>query len=155
MKRLFYSVLLAVMLVMTASCGASKVKDIEITSVDFKYITPTSSRSLDAVLLLGIKNPAGSFKVSDIEGTLKYSDRPLAIVKGGEILLEKKSEQVYEFPCSASLVQGVSLLSLLPIFSQGSPDGFTADLRLRLALKNGLGTDLVFNDLSISQLTTK
>lgn len=155
MKRFGHIAFLVVAMVMAAGCSMSKVKDITVTSVDFKYITPTSSRSLDAVLLLGIDNPAGTFSVSDLTGTVKYGDRPLVNVSGGEILLDKKSEKIYEYPCSASLVEGVSLLSLLPLMAQGNPDKLTADIKLHVATKRGLGTDLVFNDLSISKLASR
>jgi hypothetical protein len=135
-----------------ASCGVSKVKDIKVTSVDFKYITPTSARSLDAVLLLGIDNPAPAIKISALEGIVSYGDRALVSVTSGGIDLQKKSSQVYEVPCTASLLDGVSLLSLIPVFT-GSPDALKADVRLHVALKNGPGTDLVFNDLKILNFT--
>ncbi|MBR6306331.1 MAG: LEA type 2 family protein [Bacteroidales bacterium] len=152
MKRLLHIVLLVVTVITATSCGVSKVKDIKITSVDFKYITPTSSRSLDAVLLLGIDNPAPAINVSSLEGTVSYGGREIATVTADGIMLQKKSSQVYELPCSASLVDGVSLLSLLPIFA-GSPNGLTANVRLHAAIKNGPGTDLVFNDLNILNFT--
>lgn len=155
MKRLGHIAFLFVAMVMAAGCSMSKVKDISVTSVDFKYVTPTSSRSLDAVLLLGIDNPSGTFRISDLAGTVKYDGRPLVNVKGGEVLLEKKSSKVYEYPCSASLVDGVSFLSLLPLMAQGSQEKLTADIKLHVATKRGLGTDLVFNDLSISKLASR
>lgn len=143
---------MALVVILAAGCGVSKVKDIKITSVDFKYITPTSARSLDAVLLLGIDNPAPAIKVSGLDGVVSYGDRQIARVTAGEVSLQKKSSMVYEVPCTASLMDGVSLLSLIPIFS-GSPDALKADVRLHAALKNGPGTDLVFNDLKILNFT--
>ena len=155
MKRVLGILLLAVMCVTAATscCGLSRVKDIRVTSLDMKYITPTSTRSMEAVLLIGINNPAMSFKVSGIEGSVKYGPRDIVVVKAGEILLEKKSEKVYELPCSASLAEGVSLLTLLPILADGSGANLTANVKLRVALKNGLGTDLEFNDLAITRFT--
>jgi hypothetical protein len=144
--------MLALAVLVAASCGVSKVKDIKVTSVDFKYITPTSARSLDAVLLIGIDNPAPAMKISALEGTVKYGERAIANVVSEGLVLQKKCAEVYEVPCTASLVDGVSLLSLIPIFS-GSPDALSADVRLHVALKNGPGTDLVFNDLKILNFT--
>lgn len=152
MKRVLHTLLLVVATVLASSCGVSRVKDVKVTSVDFKYITPTSARSLDAVLLLGVDNPAPAMKISALEGIVSYGDRQIVQVKAGELLLQKKSSQVYEVPCTASLVDGVSLLSLIPVFS-GSPDALKADVRLHVALKNGPGTDLVFNDLKILNFT--
>lgn len=152
MKRALHIVLFAVTVLVAASCGVDKVKDIKVTSVDFKYITPTSARSLDAVLLLGIDNPAPAINVSALEGIVSYGGREIVQVSAGELQLQKKSSQVYEVPCTASLVKGVSLLSLIPIFS-GSPEDLKADVRLHVALKNGPGTDLVFKDLNILNFT--
>lgn len=155
MKRIVHIAkifVLGLLALTAASCGVSKVKDIKITSVDFKYITPTSARSLDAVLLLGINNPAPAINISGLEGVVSYGDRQIVNVVSDGIVLQKKSEQVYEVPCKASLVDGVSLLSLIPVFS-GSPDALKADVRLHVALKNGPGTDLVFNDLKILNFT--
>ena len=137
---------------MAAGCGVTKVKDIKVTSVDFKYFTPTSSRSMEAVLLLGINNPAMAITVSDLEGSVSYGGRPIVLVSGGEIPLEKKSEKVYEVPCSASLADGVSLLGLLPILSAGTGEGLTAEIRMHVATRKGIGTDLVFNDLTVKKL---
>lgn len=153
MKRALHIVLFAVTVLVAASCGVSKVKDIKLTSVDFKYITPTSSRSLDAVLLLGIDNPAPAMTVSGLEGLLRYGERDIATVTAGEVVLEKKSSQVYEVPCSAALVDGVSLLSLLPLFSASAADALKADVRLHVTLRNGPGTDLVFKDMKILNFT--
>lgn len=144
---------LAAMCVAAASCGVSKVKDIKVNSFDVKYITPTSARSLDAVLLVGIHNPAMSLVVSGLEGTIKYGNRDIAVVQAGTIPLEKKSDKVYEVPCTASLVDGVSLLTLFPIFAQQSPQNLSADVHLHVALKGGAGTDLVFNDLTIANFS--
>ena len=152
MKRVLHTLLLVVATVLASSCGVSRVKDIKVTSVDFKYITPTSARSMDAVLLLGVDNPAPAMKISALEGIVSYAGRQIVQVTAGELMLEKKSSQVYEVPCTASLVDGVSLLSLIPAFS-GSPDALKADVRLHVALKNGPGTDLVFNDLKILNFT--
>ena len=143
----------AVMCMSAASCGVYKVKDIKINSFDVKYVTPTSARSLDAVLLLGIHNPATSITISNLEGTVKYGEKEIAVVQAGTIPLDKKSDKVYEVPCTATLKDGVSLLNLLPILAMQDPENLSADVQLRVALKNGAGTDLVFNDLTIAKFS--
>ena len=153
MKRAFRIAVLVAVVILASSCGVSKVKDIKLTSVDFKYITPTSSRSLDAVLLLGIDNPAPAINISALEGTVMYAGKPIATVKAGDVPLQKKSSMVYEVPCTATLVDGVSLLSLLPLMAGGSMQNVTANVQLHAALKKGPGTDLVFNDLKILNFT--
>ena len=52
-------------------CDVAKIKDLSVTSVGVKYLVPTSSRSMDAVLLLGLDNPSISFTVQDVTGVVK------------------------------------------------------------------------------------
>ena len=95
--KTFRHILLALAVVLTAaSCGVSKVKDISITSMGISYIVPTSTRSMDAKLVIGIDNPARSFAVQEITGTVKYNDKPLAHFVTGTLELEGKSTQEYE-----------------------------------------------------------
>ena len=58
-------------LLAVSGCAVTKIRDIRLTSVGVKYIVPTSSRSLDAVLLLGIDNPSISFTAQDVTGVVK------------------------------------------------------------------------------------
>ena len=140
-----------------SSCGVSKVKDISLTSVGIQYIVPTSTRSMDAKLQLGINNPSIGFAVQEVTGTIKYQDKALAHFSTGGIQLEARSEQVYELPCSVVLDDNVSWLDFLPILSRGSLEGLTADVDIQAALKkNGvLRAPYRFRGLDISRFTTK
>ena len=147
-------ILLAVAL-LAASCGMSKVKDIAITSVGVNYIVPTSARSVDAKLQLGINNPAPSFAVQEISGDIRYGDKVLAHFVTGPMELEGRSEQVYALPCSVSLAEGASVLVVLVIASKGTLEGLKADVNIQAALKkNGvLRAPFRYKDLDISQFT--
>lgn len=137
------------------SCGISKVKEIAITSVGIAYIVPTSTRSVDAKLMLGIDNPARKFAVHDISGTIRYQGKDIAHFITGGMELEGQSSQVYALPCTVSLADGVSVLEVLVIASKGSLTGLTADVDIQAALrKNGvLRAPYHFKDLDISQFT--
>ncbi len=93
LKRIF--ILCAVVIGLTA-CGASKIKDISLTSVGVSYVVPTSSRSMDAKLILGIDNPAMAFTVQEVAGTIRYQDKELAHFVTGPVSLEAKCEKQYE-----------------------------------------------------------
>lgn len=153
MKRLFHILVTAALLLSVASCGMSKVKDIALTSVGIQYIVPTSARSMDAKLVLGINNPAMAFRVQDIKGVVYYQQKPLAHFVTGPIDLVGKSEQLYELPCSVTLDDNASLLDLLVIASKRSLEGLTADLDLQAALrKNGaLRAPYTFRNVELSQ----
>ena len=140
---------------LACSCGMSKVKDISLTSVGISYIVPTSLRSMDGKLLLGINNPAMGFAVQEITGTVRSEDKPIANFVTGSMELAAKSEQVYELPCTVTLAEGASLLDVLVIASKGSLEGLKADIDVQGALKkNGvLRKPLKFRNIDISRFS--
>ena len=134
-------------------CDIAKIKDLSVTSVGVKYLIPTSTRSMDAVLLLGLDNPSISFTVQDVSGVVKHYDREIARFTAGELPVQARSVQVYELPCTAVLSDNVSLLDLLAIAARRSMDGLTADVKLRVSLRGGKGTVLTFNGIDLSQFS--
>lgn len=144
---------LALATLMASSCGVSRIKDISLQSVGVKYITPTSARSLDGVLILGIDNPAMSLNLSDIEGDVRYNDKPIAHFSAGQLPLEGKTTKEYALPCSVRLADGASLLDLLLIAARYPTEGLMADVKVHVALKKGPGMNLQFKDLDIQQFT--
>ena len=139
---------------LVASCGYSKVKDISVTSVGVAYIVPTSSRSVDAKLLLTIDNPAPGFAVQEVSGVIRYQEKVIAhFVTTGPMELQGKTEALYNLPCTVSLDEGSSILEVLVIASKRSLQGLKADVSIQAAIgKNGvLRAPFTFKDLDISQ----
>lgn len=145
--------LLMATLLAVSGCGISKIRQIRVTSVGVKYVVPTSSRSVDGVLLLGIDNPSLSFTAQDVQGVVKSYGRELARFTAGELPVQARSVQVYELPCTAALSEKVSLLDLLAFASKRSMEGMTVDVKLRVSLGRGKGTTLTFNDIDLSQFS--
>ena len=148
-------VLLALLagLLAVSGCAVTKIREIRLTNVGVKYIVPTSSRSLDAVLLLGIDNPSISFTAQDVSGVVKQYGRELGKFTAGQLPVQAKSVQVYELPCTVALSEKVSLLDLLAIAAHRSMEGMTADVKLRVSLKGGKGTVLTFNGIDLAQFS--
>ena len=140
-------------LLAVSGCAVTKIRDIRLTNVGVKYIVPTSSRSLDAVLLLGIDNPSISFTAQDVSGVVKQYGRELGKFTAGQLPVQAKSVQVYELPCTVALSEKVSLLDLLAIAAHRSMQGLTADVKLRVSLKGGKGTVLTFNGIDLAQFS--
>lgn len=139
MKNLRHIGILIVAALLLSGCGVSKIKEISLTSMGIKYIVPTSSRTMDAKLILGIDNPARNISVQDIAGTIFYDQKPIANFITGNLELEGKTLQDYELPCSVTLADGVSLLDILVIAAKGSLEDLTADVDVQAALrKNGI-----------------
>ena len=154
MKRI-RSILLLVLLVFLASgCAISRIKDIALVSTGVKYVVPTSTRSMDAMLLLEVDNPSVNFNVSDVTGTLRHGDRELAHFVSGQTDIQGKSHQVYELPCTITLADGVSLLDVLVYASRRNAlQGLKMDVNLRATLKNGLHKVLEYPDIDLSQFS--
>ena len=151
--RHIFILLLAVLLL--SGCGVSKVKDISLSSVGIAYIVPTSMRSMDGKLLLGINNPAMTFAVQDVTGTVRYKDKAIAHFYTEGLELQGKTDQVYELPCTVELAEGASLLDILIIASKRSMEGLKADVDIQAALKkNGvLRAPFSFRDLDLSSFS--
>ena len=154
MKR-FRGILLLVMLAFLASsCAITRIKDIALVSTGVKYVVPTSTRSMDAMLLLEVDNPSLSFNVSDVTGTLRHGDRQLAHFVSGQTAIQGKSHQTYELPCTITLADGVSLLDVLIYASRRNAlEGLKMDVNLRATLKNGLHKVLEYPDIDLSQFS--
>ena len=152
-KNMLWILILTLMLSVLSGCsGVRKMKDIKITSVGVKYFVPTSMRSGEGVLTLGIDNPAMDFTISDVDGVVRRGERPLGYLTAGELNLRANTSEIYELPCTATLAEGVSVVEILTLASQKDLDGLTADINLRLTLPNGMGKTLSFNDLDLKKL---
>lgn len=145
--------LVAAVALTVSGCGIAKIRELRVTSVGVKYLVPTSSRSMDAVLLLGLDNPSINFTVEDVRGTVRYYEREMVHFTAGELPVQARSVQVYELPCTAVLADKVSLLDLLAMAARRSMEGMTVDVKLRVKLKNGTGTTLTFNDIDLSSFS--
>lgn len=152
MKRFWNILALAAALFVLAGCGISRIGQIEVTSVGIKYVVPTSTKSVDTKLRLGIYNPSVNFTVSDVEGTVKYHGEDFGYLTAGRIDVEKNCEKVYDLPCTATLADQVSLLDVAKLGLKGSLEGLTADLKLHVKMKNGPGATLKFKDLDLTTL---
>ena len=154
MKALRHILLLAAVLFLASGCAISRIKDIALVSTGVKYVVPTSTRSMDAMLLLEVDNPSISFNVSDVTGTLRHGDRELAHFVSGQTSIQGKSHQVYELPCTVTLADGVSLLDVLVYASRRNAlEGLKMDVNLRAALKNGLYKILEYPNIDLSQFS--
>ena len=149
MCRKVYCCLLSLALLLAAGC--SKVKDISITSFGVESFSPKGLRSADAVLSVGIDNPAFAFTVTEITGVVKFKGEEMASFRTDTVAVDRRCVKVYDVPCSAVLDESVSLGRVLTLLGQGSLEGFTADVDARVRLRNGVAKTLHFKDLDLSE----
>jgi Late embryogenesis abundant protein. len=135
------------------SCGASKMKDIRITSCGLDSYSLKGFRAVDALVVVGIDNPSVSFTLSDVSGVVRYNGRNFASYTAESITVDKKCSKVYDLPCTAVLSDGVGLKDLLAIANQGSLEGFTTDVEVKVTLKRGVSKIMRFKNLDLNEMT--
>jgi hypothetical protein len=154
LRRILAAAAVAATCLMAGSCGVSQIKNIKLTSAGVKYIIPTSTRSFDAVLYLGIDNPAMTFNVNEVVGAIRVDDIPFATFSAGQMQVQGKQNLRYELPCTIDLDPGRSLLDVLKLALRSSLDGIKADISLQVATKNGtLKAPLVYRDLDLAEFS--
>ena len=152
-SNIFPAIFVALSLLLSGCGDIAKIKDINVTSVGVESYTFTSLRSVNAVLAVGVDNPTFAFKVTDLNGILKYKGEDFAFYSADEIKVDRKSVKVYDLPCSATLSDGVSIKKVVQLFQSGSLEGFTTDVEAKVKLRSGAGTTLRFKDLDLQKMS--
>lgn len=145
--------LLCCTLLLGALSGCSEgVKDISVTSFELKSLSPRGLHGLDAVVALGLHNPVMAFRIEDLQGYIKLKGAPVLFLSADDVLVDRKCDKVYEIPVNASLADGASLLTLLEVIADKNIDNYTVGVTLKIALKNGVGPTLAFDDIPLGKL---
>lgn len=150
--KIFLALITAIMLTFQGCASLKKVKDINITSIGVESYSLSGLRAIDVVLAVGIDNPTFAFKVTGLNGILKYKGEDFAFYSADTLKVDKKCVKVYDLPCSATLSEGVSLMRAMRIAQEGSLKGFTTDVEAKVKLRNGAGTTLKFKDLDLQKM---
>ncbi|MBQ9410706.1 MAG: hypothetical protein IJU21_03760 [Bacteroidales bacterium] len=155
LRRILIAVIAAALTcLMAGSCGVSKIKDIKLVSAGVKYIIPTSLRTFDAKLDLEIDNPAMTFNVTGIDGTITVDEVSFATFTAGQIRVEGKQTGNYELPCYITLEPGISLIDVMKLYTRRSLEGIKADINLKVETKNGtLKAPLSYKNLDLAEFS--
>ena len=142
-------ILLAALLVLAGCSSVRKVQDIRLTSWEIRQVAPQGFRGLNAVIAVGIDNPAMDLTVERLEGLIHSDGREFARFETTEgVALAGKSEQVVDIPCTVSLCEGFNLLHVFALMETRNMDDLTADVVARVRAK-GISKTLRFTDISI------
>lgn len=147
--------LLTVLAILVLAAGCNKFKEIEVTSFEVQSFSPNGLRSVDAVALVGVYNPTVGFTISELKGTVRDGDHVIAYLEGAPVTVEKKSDLVYELPCSVTLDENLSLFQVLSLLKSMDFEGCVVDLSALVTLKNGLKKTLEYNDIPVKDLMKK
>lgn len=153
-KALRISFLLVAACLLLSGC-VSKYKKISVSSFELESVVPTSLRSANVVVAVGIDNPAPSFELRDIEATVKRGEEVMGVVTGEPVSIDGKSERVYRIPLQAQLADGISLMQLLATYKSFNPEDFCLDLHARANVAGKIGKDIDYKDVPLTKFLKK
>ena len=155
MKKVLKICILLMLAGMTLTGCVSKYKKIKVSSFNLESVVPSSLRSANVVVAVGINNPAPSFQVRDIEATVKRGDEVMGVVTGEPVSIDGKCDRVYRIPLQAQLAEGISIMQLLAIYKSFNPEEFTLDLHARANVAGKIGKDIEYNDVPLTKFLKK
>ena len=145
----------AIIVAVILAGACAKIKDISVTSCEVRNISPRGLRSVEVLLAVGVHNPSVEFTVSDIEGEIRNEDCTIATFMGGPVTVMKKSDDVYDLHCEATMGDNLSLFEMLNIVRKKDFSNMKVDVTALVRLKNGVSKTLKYKDMSLEELLNK
>lgn len=149
-RKLFLLVACLAVTLLSSSCASSFHKKVHIQSYGVKYVVPTSARTADVMLQVGVENETVGFSVTDIHGVIKMDQDSIATFTAQDVALKGKSTEVYDVPVQAELCEGVSIIRILLMVGAGETEGLSADVDARVA-KAGISKRFSVRDKKINK----
>lgn len=153
-RKVSIIVFLALAAVLFTGC-VGKYKKVSVSSCELQSVVPTSLRSCNAVVAVGINNPAPSFKLKDIEATVKKNGDVFGTIVADPVAVDGKCERVYQIPLQAQLAEGIGVVQLLALYKGFNPEDFTIDVKARADVVGKIGKNIEYNDVPLSKLMKK
>jgi len=142
--------LLSVLLV---SCKGRAYQDISVTSARLVSVVPEGLSGLNAVVEIGVHNPAGEIRLSDLSAMAKYRGQDALLITAEPVTLEGRTDQLYTIPLQGRLAENFNPLQLLTLAGGGfTYDDLTVSLRCRASLRGGFGKVIEMEDMPLGQL---
>lgn len=154
MKRIAI-LLIAALAVFCTGCCTGSFKDIKLTSCELESITPRGLSAFDAVINIGIDNPAPQVTLSEMSAVIRLHETPCMYLTADDVTIAPKSEMVYTAFFHGSLAEGFNPFALLPLLQQPDLEGLTIDLGFRGTLKSGLGKYFEYTGIPVKDLMGK
>ena len=155
MKKLIRISLLMLLAAFMLTGCVSKYKKIKLSSFELESVVPSSLRSANVVVAVGIDNPAPSFEVRDIEAMVKQNGNVMGLVTCEPVNVDGKCNRVYRIPMQAQLAEGVGLMQLLATYKGFNPEEFTIDLHARANVAGKIGKDIDYKDVPLTKFMKK
>lgn len=151
MKSVFIRfVVIVAMVFMASACG--NIRNIRVTSCNIASISPNGLRSVDARLRVGVHNPAMTFTVSDVLGFIHDRDGVIANFTGGPVTVLRKTDAVYELPCSLTLDGKISLFEVLSVVKTMDLSAYFVDVTANVTTAGGITKVYRYKDIPLGDL---
>ena len=149
--RIFLSFLLVP--VLFVGCKSKGFQDVALTSVRLVSIEPEGFFHVNAVLEVGVHNPARSFQVSDLSAVARFQGQDALEATAEPVRIPGHSDALYQIPLQGQLAEGFNPFRLLRLLGdQASFDDITFDVRARVSVRGGFGRNIELLDLPLSDL---
>jgi len=154
MRKVLKIALICLSAVLLSSCGVQKFKDIKVTSFDVDSFSPSGLKAFDAVVALGVDNPAMAFDVKHLKATVKKDTTDIMYLSAENLAVDAKCEKVYKVPVEGTLNRQFTLLQLAVMAKNFDPDEYTVDITADASAK-GIGKKLEYKDMPLSKFMDK
>ena len=149
MKRFLPALLLTTALL--CSC-VSSYKNIRVTDCKLHSVTPTGVRSLDAIVILTVDNPASDLIIRDAQGMIKRNGENFLRINASDIFVEGKCTKDYKVPLGGEMLGEGGMLSLFSSMRGSEPSQYTVDIVALISLKSGLRHTFEYKDVPMEDL---
>ncbi len=145
--------LFLVLCLLPVSCSMRAYREIRVTSARLVSVAPDGLSALNALVEIGVDNPAGNVTVSDLDVMARFRGQDAMVFTADPVTLEGRTERLYELPLQGRLADGFNPFQLLSLLGGNfSYEDLSFSLRCRATLPNGLGKNIELKDMPLSQL---
>lgn len=119
-------------------------------------MSPSGLSELNAIVRVGIHNPAAGFELTDFRGTVKIKGQEALVLDADQLIVSGKTDKTYNVPVHGSISPGFNPFQLLNFLnSSASVDDVTLDVSARVAMRGGIGKKLEYKDIKVSDYIRK
>ena len=151
MNRIVKLLLVAVAVLSLASCTGS-FKDIKLTSCEFVSLTPKGLSSFDAVMNIGVDNPAPQITLSKMYALVKMDQQPCLHLYADDVTIASRKNYVYPVSFHGSIDESFNPFGIFSILKGENLESLTVDISFRGALKSGLGKHFEYRNLPLKDV---
>lgn len=144
--------LAALVTVFFIACSCGNIRNIHVTSCNVASISPNGLRSVDARLRVGVHNPAMTFTVSDVLGFIHNQDGVIANFTGGPVTVLRKTDAVYDLPCSLTLDGKLSLFEVLTVIKTMDLSSYFVDVTANVTTAGGITKVYRYKDIPLRDI---